>query len=652
MTFGHGAGRCIAPSIGVLPRLLELPMKSRALALSVLLSLTAVPALAQTPPPAQSAWPGTLRISVDARDLGHRIFKVTTTVPAKPGPLTLLYPQWLPGHHSPSGPIDKLAGLQVTANGKPLKWQRDQYNVYAFKVEVPEGASEVVAHFDYLSSQGGSQGRVVMTPEILNLQWNANSLYPAGVDTHGVMAQASVTLPSGWSYATALETERRDGDTVVFKPISYDHLVDSPLFSGTHYQRFDLDPGARMPVHLNVFADDAKSLKASEDQLKAHRALVQQMDKLYGARHFDHYEFLLALTGKLGGIGLEHHRSSENSGDVGYFTEWDKTWLGRDLLPHEFNHSWNGKYRRGADLATANFNTPMGDSLLWVYEGQTQFWGQVLAARSGLWSQQQARDVLANVAAVYDRGRPGLAWRALQDTTNDPTIAQRRTLPYRNYQMSEDYYSGGQMLWLEVEGKLRALTAGKRGLDDFAKAFFGMDDGDWDVNPYTFEDVVATLNGIAPSDWSGFLRERLDGNGPLIGGLEMAGWKLVYRDTPNEAFKAQETRAKSAMLAYSIGATVTDGGVVGDVIWDSPAFNAGLAPGMTVIAIDGREYKSERLKDAVAGSRDSKAPITLLVKSFDRIMPLSIDYHGGAQYPVLERIAGTPDRLSALWKAR
>lgn len=627
-------------------------MKSRALALSVLLSLTAVPALAQTPPPAQSAWPGTLRINVDARDLGHRIFKVTTTVPAKPGPLTLLYPQWLPGHHSPSGPIDKLAGLQVTANGKPLKWQRDQYNVYAFKVEVPEGASEVVAHFDYLSSQGGSQGRVVMTPEMLNLQWNANSLYPAGADTHGVMAQASVTLPSGWSYATALETERRDGDTVVFKPISYDHLVDSPLFAGTHYQRFDLDPGAHMPVHLNVFADDAKSLKASEDQLKAHRALVQQMDKLYGARHFDHYEFLLALTGKLGGIGLEHHRSSENSGDVGYFTEWDKTWLGRDLLPHEFNHSWNGKYRRGADLATANFNTPMGDSLLWVYEGQTQFWGQVLAARSGLWSQQQARDVLANVAAVYDRGRPGLAWRALQDTTNDPTIAQRRTLPYRNYQMSEDYYSGGQMLWLEVEGKLRALTAGKRGLDDFAKAFFGMDDGDWDVNPYTFEDVVATLNGIAPSDWSGFLRERLDGNGPLIGGLEMAGWKLVYRDTPNEAFKAQETRAKSAMLAYSIGATVTDGGVVGDVIWDSPAFNAGLAPGMTVIAIDGREYKSERLKDAVAGSRDSKAPITLLVKSFDRIMPLSIDYHGGAQYPVLERIAGTPDRLSALWKAR
>ncbi|MCS4229832.1 glycyl aminopeptidase [Stenotrophomonas maltophilia] len=627
-------------------------MKTRALALSVLLSLATTPALAQTPPPAGSAWPGTLRINVDARDLDRRIFKVTATVPAKPGPLTLLYPQWLPGNHSPSGPIDKLAGLQVTANGKPLKWERDQFNVYAFKVDVPQGATEVVARFNYLSSQGGSQGRVVMTPEMLNLQWNASSLYPSGVDAGGLQAQASVTLPAGWSYATALETERRDGDTVVFKPISYEHLVDSPLFAGEHFQRFDLDPGAKQPVHLNVFADDAKSLKASSDQLKAHRALVQQMDKLYGARHFDHYDFLLALTDKLGGIGLEHHRSSENSGDVGYFTEWDKTWLGRDLLPHEFNHSWNGKYRRGADLATANFNVPMGDSLLWVYEGQTQFWGQVLAARSGLWSQQQARDMLANVAATFDRGRPGLAWRPLQDTTNDPTIAQRRGLAYRNYQMSEDYYSGGQMLWLEVEGKLRALSGGKRGLDDFAKAFFGMDNGTWDVNPYTFDDVVATLNNVAPADWAGFLRERLDGHGSLIGGLEMAGWKLVYRDTPNDAFKAQETRAKAALLTYSIGATVNDAGVVGDVVWDSPAFNAGLAPGMTVIAVDGREYKSERLKEVVAGSRESKAPITLLVKNFDRVMPISIDYHGGALYPALERIAGTRDGLSALWKAR
>ncbi|WP_369969310.1 M61 family metallopeptidase [Stenotrophomonas rhizophila] len=627
-------------------------MNMRTTVLSVLLALTATGIQAQTPPPQDVAWPGVLRIEVDARDIGRRIFKVKATIPARPGPLTLLYPQWLPGAHSPSGPIDKVAGLVVTANGKPLQWTRDQYDVYAFKVDVPDGASEVVAEFKFLSSQGGSQGRVVMTPEMLNLQWNANSLYPAGVITRNLQAQASVTLPKGWNYATALETERRDGDTVVFKPISYDHLVDSPLFAGRYYQQFDLDPGAKVPVRLNVFADDAKSLVAKPEQLQAHRALVQQIYKLYGARHFDHYDFLLALTSKLGGIGLEHQRSSENSAEPGYFTEWDKNWLGRDLLPHEFNHSWNGKYRRGADLSTPNFNVPMGDSLLWLYEGQTQFWGQVLAARSGLWSVQQTRETLANVAATYDRGRPGLAWRALQDTTNDPTIAQRRALAFRNYQLSEDYYSGGQMVWLEVEGKLRALTGNKRSLDDFAKAFFGVNDGDWNVHPYTFEDVVRTLNGIAPFDWASFLRERLDGHGSLTGGLEAAGWKLVYTDTPSDAVKAQETRAAGINLTYSLGVSVANSGVLTDVLWDSPAFNAGLAPGMTVLAVNGRVFKGDVLKDAVAAAKTDKTPITLLVRSFDRIDTVSLDYHGGLLYPSLQRIAGKPDRLAELWKAR
>lgn len=627
-------------------------MKMRATVLSVLLALSASGVQAQTPPPQDVAWPGVLRIDVDARDIGRRIFKVKATIPAKPGPLTLLYPQWLPGAHSPSGPIDKLAGLVVTANGTPLHWTRDPYDVYAFKVDVPAGATEVVAEFKFLSSQGGSQGRVVMTPEMLNLQWNANSLYPAGVITRNLQAQASVTLPKGWNYATALETERRDGDTVVFKPISYDHLVDSPLFAGRYYQQYDLDPGATVPVRLNVFADDAKSLVAKPEQLKAHRALVQQIYKLYGARHFDRYDFLLALTSKLGGIGLEHQRSSENSAEPGYFTEWDKNWLGRDLLPHEFNHSWNGKYRRGADLTTPNFNVTMGDSLLWLYEGQTQFWGQVLAARSGLWSEQQTRETLANVAATYDRGRPGLAWRALQDTTNDPTIAQRRALAFRNYQLSEDYYSGGQMVWLDVEGKLRALTGNKRSLDDFAKAFFGINDGDWNVNPYTFDDVVRTLNSIAPFDWAGFLRERLDGHGSLTGGLDAAGWKLVYTETPSEAVKAQETRASGINLTYSLGLSVANSGVLTDVLWDSPAFNAGLTPGMTVLAVNGRVYKGETLKEAVTTAKTDKAPITLLVRSFDRIDTVTLDYHGGLLYPSLERIAGKPDRLAELWKAR
>lgn len=630
-------------------------MKIRAvlsLPLLAAMSLPAANALAQTAPPRDIPYEGLLRIDVDATDIERRIFRVRTTMPATAGRMTLLYPQWIPGHHSPSGTIDKLAGLVVkSADGKVLPWTRDKYDVYAFQVEVPEGVPQISAEFQFLSSQGAGQGRVVMTPEMLNLQWNSNSLYPAGYYARNIKAQASVTLPKGWDYATALETESRVGDTVTFKPIDYDDLVDSPLFAGKYHQRVVLAEG-KQPVALNVFADDAKYLKPTPAQVKIHQQLVQQMDKLYGARHFDHYEFLLALTDKLGGIGLEHHRSSENSGPVGYFTDWDKSWWMRDLLSHEFNHSWNGKYRRGADLATPNFNVPMGDSLLWLYEGQTQFFGQVVAARSGLWTQEQARDMLANVAATYDRGRPGLAWRTILDTTNDPTIAERRSLAFRNYQMSEDYYSGGQMVWLEVDNKLRELSGNKRSIDDFAHAFFGMDNGDWDVNPYTVEDIVATLNGIAPYDWASFLKTRIEGHGPLVGGIEAAGWKLVYNDTPNEAFKALEARSKGANLTYSLGLATNGQGVLADVLWDGPAFNAGLAPGMTIVAVNGREYSNDGLKEAVTAAKTDKAPIELLVKQSDRYETVRIDYHGGLLYPNLQRIAGKPDRLAELYKAR
>lgn len=628
--------------------------KSTAWMAPLLLAATAAAfqASAQTAPPQDVPFAGTLKIDVDATDLAHRIFRVRTTIPATPGPMTLLYPQWIPGNHSPTGPIDKLAGLVVKVNGQVLPWKRDQFDVYAFKVEVPQGASEVVAEYQFLSSQGDGQGRVMMTPEMLNLQWNTTALYPAGVYARNIKAQASVTLPPGWSYATALETATRVGDTVTFKPIDFDDLVDSPMFAGKYYKRIALDAKGKAPVYLNVFADEAKSLEAKPEQVKAHAALVQQMDKLYGARHFDHYEFLLALTEKLGGIGLEHHRSSENSGPLNYFTEWDKSWEMRDLLAHEFNHSWNGKYRRGADLATPNFNVPMGDSLLWLYEGQTQFWGEVLAARSGLWTQTQARDMLANVAATYQRGRPGLAWRALQDTTNDPTMSMRRPRAYRSYQMSEDYYSGGQMLWLETDAKLRELSGNKRSIDDFAKAFFGMHDGAWDVNPYTFEDIVASLDGVARYDWATFLRSRVDGHGSLVGGIEASGWKLVYSDQPNEAIKTYEATKKGVGLTYSLGLSLDDKGIVQDVLWDGPAFDAGIIAGNSVVAVNGREYSADTIKEAITAAKGGTAPIELLVKRGNRYDTLRIAYHGGLQYPHLERIAGKPDRLSELYKAR
>ncbi|GAP65208.1 glycyl aminopeptidase [Mizugakiibacter sediminis] len=610
-------------------------------------------ARAAVPAPADTPYPGTLKLAVDASDVARRIFRVREEIPVQPGPLTLLYPQWIPGNHSPTGPLDKFAGLVVSADGKPLPWTRDPLDVYAFHVDVPQGVGTLAVEFQYLSPQDRSQGRVVMTPDMLNLQWNAVALYPAGHDARLITVAPSVTLPEGWQFGTALEVASRNGASTTFKPVPFATLIDSPMFAGRHFKRVDLDPGAQVPVHLDIVADAPEALAIKPDQLAIHRALVRQAYKLFGARHYDHYDFLLALSDNLSGIGLEHHRSSENGVGPGYFTDWAKSAPERDLLAHEYTHSWNGKFRRPADLATPNFNVPMQDSLLWVYEGQTQYWGYVLAARSGLWTAEQTRDALASVAATYADNRPGFDWRNVQDTTNDPIIAMRRPLPFRNYQMSEDYYSAGQLIWLAVDTELRELTRDKRSLDDFARAFFGVDDGVWTVKTYTFDDVVATLDALAPHDWAGFLRQRLDAHAPPLDGLARAGWKLVYTDKPSAMTQGYETERKVADFTYSLGIVVAnkDGKLV-DVRWDGPAFKAGVPSGATLVAVDGREYKAERLKDAITAAKTGQAPIELLIKSADSYRTVRVDYHDGLKYPHLERIPGAPDRLSAILAPR
>ncbi|MCE5233692.1 MAG: peptidase M61 [Mizugakiibacter sp.] len=624
--------------------------------LSVLLAAAAAGAPlahAAVPAPADTPYPGTIELAVDATDTARRIFRVREQIPVQAGPLTLLYPQWIPGNHSPTGPLDKLAGLTVNADGKPLAWTRDPLDVYAFHVEVPQGVTALTVEFQFLSPQERGQGRVVMTPDMLNLQWNAVALYPAGHDARLITVAPSVTLPQGWQFGSALEVAAQDGASTSFKPVPFATLVDSPMFAGRYFKRVDLDPGAKVPVHLNVVADAPENLAIKPDQLAIHRALVQQAYKLYGAHHYDHYDFLLALSDNLSGIGLEHHRSSENGVGPDYFTDWAKSTPERDLLAHEYTHSWNGKFRRPADLTTPNFNVPMQDSLLWVYEGQTQYWGYVLAARSGLWTAEQTRDALASVAATYADNRPGFDWRNVQDTTNDPIIAMRRPLPFRNYQMSEDYYSAGQLIWLAVDSELRELTRDRRSLDDFARAFFGVDNGAWTTKTYTFDDVVATLNALAPHDWATFLRQRLDAHAPPLDGLARAGWKLVYTDAPSAMTKGYEAERKVADFTYSLGLVIAskDARLV-DVRWNGPAFKAGVPSGATLVAVNGREYKPERLQDAITAAKADKAPIALLIKSADAYRTVEVDYHGGLKYPHLERVPGTPDRLSAILAPR
>ncbi len=606
-------------------------------------------------PPQDVPYPGTIRLEVDATNLNQRIFKVRETIPAQPGALTLLYPMWIPGGHTPRGAIDKVAGITFTANGQTLTWKRDPLDVAAFHITVPEGVSEIVVQFDFLTPTAPGQGRVVMTPNMLNLQFISTALYPAGHYMHRIMFDTRVTYPAGWTAFTALSEEGRSGNTVNYEDVPFDILADSPVYAGRYTRQIDLTPaGSQRPVRLGVVADAPKYLEAKPDQVNIHRAMVEQAFKLFGAQHFDHYQFLFSLSDQMGGNGLEHQRSSENGMGTGYFTDWKEKVGFNDLLPHEFTHSWNGKYRRGADLWTPNFNVPMQDSLLWVYEGQTQYWGNVLAARSGMRPLPASIDALAMVAATYAENRPGLSWRNVQDTTNDPIIASRAPLAYRNYQMSEDYYSAGQMIWLEADALIRAGSNNKKSLDDFARAFFGVNDGEWKVqNTYTFDDVVTTLNGVYPHDWATFLRERLDGRKGLTGGIEAAGWRLVFKDTPNPYAKGSASpRWGGADFVYSLGLTIGKDGVISDVRWDSPAFNAGLGSGATVVAVNGLAYTQEQLEDAVKAAKGGSAPIELLVKEFDRYRTVAIDYHGGLRYPYLERIEGKPDYLTPILTAR
>ena len=596
--------------------------------------------------------PGTIRLDIDATNLNQRIFKVRQTIPVQSGPLTLLYPAWVPGGHSPRGAIDKIAGLTFKAGDRKLEWKRDTLNVHAFHLDVPQGVSQITAEFDFLTATGSGQGRVVMTPRMLNLQFLSTVLYPAGHYAGKIMFDPRVTYPAGWTAFTALHEQGRSGDTVDYQDVPLDILVDSPVYAGRHAKNIDLTPaGSKVPVRLGVVADAAKFLEAKPAQVAIHKAMVEQTLKLFGAQHYDHYQFLFSLSGQMGGNGLEHQRSSENGVGTDYFIGWNEKAGFTDLLAHEFVHSWNGKYRRGADLWTPNFNVPMQDSLLWVYEGQTQFWGNVLAARSGLRPLAASRDALALVAATYADNRAGLQWRGIQDTTNDPIVVGRASRAYLNYQMSEDYYRGGQMIWWEADALIRTKSGGRKSLDDFARAFFGVNDGEWKVqNTYTFEDVVKTLNGVQPHDWTTFLRDRLDGKVALTGGVEASGWKLVYKDEPNAYAKAS-SRGGGADYTYSLGLSLNKEGVIGDVRWDSPAFKAGIGSGSTVVAVNGLAYDKDVLDEAVTAAKTG-APIELMLRDFDIYRTIRLDYRGGLRYPHLERIEGKPDTLTPMLTAR
>jgi predicted metalloprotease with PDZ domain len=529
--------------------------------------------------------------------------------------------------------------------------------VHHFSVILPAGTRQLQVEFQIASPQNSEQGRVLVSPDLLDLQWNQVLLYPVGYRARDITLQASLQLPPGWKYATALTPDPQfasaGSDRVTFIAENLEVLVDSPLFAGRLMRAFDLAPGAGAPVTMSVFADDAADLVATDAQLELHRRMVREAQAALGPPRFDRYKFLVALTEQLGPIGIEHHRSSQNTLPPAYFRTWDQRVDGRDQLPHELAHSWNGKYRRPARLWTPHFNTPMQDDLLWVYEGLTQYYGYIIAARSGLWPAEFAREELALVAATFDRRRPGREWRTLEDTTYMPVINSRRPQPWTGWQRGEDYYLEGALLWLDVDMRIREMSRGARTLDDFSRAFFAAQPTEGWVSLYELQDVVRALNQVAPMDWYSFLRTRVaTTRQPVLDGIERAGFRLVFSDKPNLALADIERSSNRTDLAYSLGLVLSRENVLTEVLWGSPAFRAGLTTTTTVVAVNGRACTPELLRAAVAAAAQGGPLVELIVRNGDRFRTVAIDYRDGLRYPHLEPITGREDRLARLLAPR
>ena len=639
-------------------------MQYRALVASLLLGSIAVatPAWAQQPAgnsqPAVAAdlglstetRPGVMALEVDASDVDRAIFSVRQTIPVtQAGELVLRMPEWLPGKHAPRGAVASIANLTFTANGRALNWVREPSNVYAFRVSVPAGVREIEARFQSLSPTRTVEGRIVMTPAMLNLQWEQVSLYPAGYATRAIRVRPSVILPQNWTGVAALDGEQVVRNRINYGVTDYETLVDSPMFAGEHFRRWDLGHNVR----LNVVADEARFLEATPDHINAHRALVDEAVTLFGSRHFDRYEFLLALTEQLGGIGLEHHRSSENSQGTDYFTNWANTASSRGLLPHELTHSWNGKFRRPAGLATPDYNEVMDGRLLWVYEGQTSYWDLVLGARSGLQSRDMILGEWARNAAFY-QAQSGRAWRSVEDTTLDPIIAARRPRPYPTATRTEDYYNESSLIWMEADMIIRGRSNGQKSLDDFARTFFGTRDGDWGTLTYTFDDVVGALNAVQPYDWNDFLTTRFRGvNQPApLRGLEMGGYRLVFREVTSTYETERMANGKSLDLTFSLGATIDRSGNVTSVRYGSPMFDAGVTNGTRIVSVGGAAYDETRMKAAISAAKDGRTPITLMVERNGRFRTITPVWTGGLRYPHLERTGNGPALLDRVLDSR
>ena len=600
------------------------------------------------------------RIDVDLRDAAKYVFHARLSLPVKPGPMTVVYPKWIPGDHSPVGPIFDLTGLKITAGGKEVAWKRDDVDMFAFHLDVPNEANRIEIKLDYLSpaEANGSREDPAATSQLAVLNWYLVMLYPQGTKSDDITYVPSLRLPAGWKYGTALPVMKEAPGEIEFAPATLTTVMDSPVIAGAFFKDIDLSPGQNPRHTLHIAADGPAALEPSTAEVQHLRQLIAEELALFGARHYRRYDFLLALSDRIPPDGVEHHESSDNRTPEALFLDPDVRETQMDLLAHEYTHSWNGKYRRPAGLATPDYQAPMKGDLLWVYEGLTQYYGQILSARSGFWTPDRFREQLAATAG-YLNDRPGRTWRDLQDTAIAAQLLYSAPPGGASWRRGVDYYDESTLIWLEADTIIRRESKGKKTLDDLCRKFFGGENTGPKLVTYTFEDVVAGMNETAASDWRSFFEERLKSHGPgaPLKGIENSGWKLVFNETLNEHQRSEEATEFIVDAQFSLGLQVhapggPDGGQILDVIPGSPAERAGLAPGMQLVAVDGRKWGPDILRDAIRRAKDSKEPIELLAANGDYFRTYRIDYHGGERYPHLEAIPGKTDMLTEIVKTK
>ena len=602
-------------------------------------------AVAQTAP---------ITLSVDLNDAPRKILHAMEVMPVTGGPLTVVYPKWIPGEHGPTGPIENMTGFFITANGQPVKWERDKVDMFAYHLTVPQGVTKLEMKIDFLasSSLSGFSAGGSTSENLALLSWNTLLVYPADTNAIDVMFTPSITIPAGWQFGTALDKDGGSGQSTTFKTVSLEQLIDSPVLAGRYFREIPLAPEITPKHYLDMAADGPEEIDLSKEHIADFDRLVRETGALYKSRHYGSYHFLVTLSNEVAHFGLEHHQSSDDRVTATTFTDDREFVLDGLLLPHEFTHSWNGKYRRPAGLATSNYQKPMEGDLLWVYEGLTEYLGDVLAARCGIWTPDQYKQRLSTIAAEYDN-RPGRTWRDIQDTATSAQIFYDDASGWDNWRLNVDYYDEGELIWLDVDTTIRKMTGGKKSLDDFVAKFHGLGGNTGPkVVPYTFEDVVAGLNGVVANDWTTFLRSRLDSNAyqAPLGGLENGGYKLAYSDKPNAWSAMADAQSETFNFWYSIGLHAGRSGTVSDVLKGGVADKAGFGPGMKIIAVNGRGYTSDVLKAAIHDATGSGPSIELIVENTGFYKVIKLDYHGGERYPQLERVSSIPDRLGDILK--